>query len=95
MRILTTAAIVFTLAAATSMPVAVQAGPRHFIKDRVEDRLDRRENRRDEAVDHGWRDRLEDRIDRLEDRCDRNNACTTPLLNKWERYSWWRLWGNG
>ena len=46
--------------------------------DRVEDRLDRRENiidrredRRDRAVNNGPLDRLEDRIDRLENIQDR------------------------
>ena len=75
-------------------PVLAEAGPRHFFKDRIEDRIDRRENRRDEAVDHGRWDVLEDRIDRREDRCDRNNTCQTPFLNHWERHSWWRLLGN-
>ena len=93
MRILTAAAIMASLSLTLFAPVTANAGPRHFIKDRVEDRMDRRENRRDEAVDHGRLDRLEDRVDRREDRCDRRNSCKTPWLNKWERHSWWRLWG--
>ena len=47
-------------------------------RDRVEDRLDRRENiidrredRRDRAVNNGPLDRLEDRVDRLENIQDR------------------------
>ena len=39
--------------------------------DYIEDRIDRREDRRDRAVNHGPRDRLEDRIDRRENRWDR------------------------
>lgn len=62
--ILTTAAISLGLAV-----LAGQAGAGPL--DRLEDRIDRRENLRDERVDHGRRDVIEDRLDRLEDRLDR------------------------
>ncbi|PQA88065.1 hypothetical protein [Hyphococcus luteus] len=39
--------------------------------DLVEDRYDRREDRRDARVDTGRRDRMEDRFDRRENRRDR------------------------
>mgnify|MGYP003679745046 CR=1 FL=1 len=39
--------------------------------DLVEDRYDRREDRRDSRVDYGRRDRVEDRYDRRENRRDR------------------------
>ncbi len=39
--------------------------------DHIEDRIDRREDRRDRAVNHGPLDRLEDRLDRRENRWDR------------------------
>ena len=39
--------------------------------DRVEDRLDRREDIRDRAVNRGPLDRIEDRIDSAENRLDR------------------------
>ena len=72
----------------------VTAGPRNHAWDRIEDRLDRLENRRDERVDHGPRDRLEDRIDRWEDRRDRNGKPTPRFINRWEHRSWKRRWGN-
>ncbi|WP_162930176.1 hypothetical protein [Pseudophaeobacter sp. EL27] len=58
--------------------VAVLASPAlahgvHVNPDRVEDRMDRRENRRDEAVDHGPLDVIEDHLDRAEDRYDRRS----------------------
>jgi hypothetical protein len=42
----------------------------HPCFDRVEDRADRRESRRDERVDHSRRDVREDRRDRRESRRD-------------------------
>lgn len=50
--------------------------------DLVEDRLDRRENRRDERYDHGRRDRREDVRDRREDRRDR--AVTICPASAWQ-----------
>ena len=39
--------------------------------DRFENKVDRRESRRDEAYDHGRRDVIEDRLDRAENVADR------------------------
>ncbi len=69
-----------------AMPAS--AGPRQYIWDRVEDRIDRLENRRDEQVNHGPLDRLEDKVDRWEDRRDRNGKPVPKFLHRWERHSW-------
>jgi len=93
MRIVTMAALAAVMS--TSLPVVVQAGPKTWAfhhKDQIEDRLDRWENRRDEAVDHGRWDVLEDKVDRWEDRRDDAGLPVPPWLNKWERRSWLRLW---
>lgn len=86
--------IALTLAAAvaaTTLPVAAEAGPRHRW-DRIEDRIDRRESRIDERVDLGRRDVIEDRIDRWEDRLDYRGIEWTPRIDRHERRSWWRRW---
>jgi len=62
-------ALIVTLIAATAAPALAHGV--HVNPDRVEDRMDRRENRRDEAVDHGPLDVIEDHLDRAEDRRDR------------------------
>ena len=69
-----------------------QAGPRQTW-DRVEDRIDRRESIRDERVDLGPRDVIEDRIDRRESRRDRRGLDGPSRIDRHERRSWWRLWG--
>ncbi|MEO0398311.1 MAG: hypothetical protein AAF224_02685 [Pseudomonadota bacterium] len=51
--------------------------------DLVEDRLDRRESRRDERVDRGPRDRAEDRRDRRESR--RDERVTVCPASAWVR----------
>lgn len=60
-----------SLALVMSLAAPVTAHGVHVNPDRIEDRMDRRENRRDEAVDHGPLDVIEDYIDRAEDRHDR------------------------
>lgn len=79
--------------------VAVTAGPALAqngggILDRIEDRIDRRESLRDEAVTLGPRDRLEDIIDRRESRRDRAGLDSPRFINRWERRSWRRIWRN-
>lgn len=61
--------------------------------DRIEDRIDRRENRLDERVTHGPRDRIEDVVDRWEDRRDRAGKPVPRRINRHERRSWFRRWG--
>ncbi len=81
-------------AVAMLLPMAASAAdtPRSEIRDRVENRLDRIESRRDERVDHGPRDVIEDRIDRWEDRRDYADKPVPRKVNRWERRSWrWRL----
>ncbi len=67
--------------------------------DLMEDRADRREDRRDARVDYGRRDRVEDRYDRRENR--RDEAVTVcpasafyyePSARELRRHSreWWR-----
>ncbi|MCI5095699.1 MAG: hypothetical protein MRY77_05250 [Rhodobacteraceae bacterium] len=62
-------ALLAALVAVTAVPSFAHGV--HLNPDRVEDRMDRRENRRDEAVDHGPLDVIEDHLDRAEDRRDR------------------------
>lgn len=84
---ITTAAIALGLAVtATQSP----AGP----LDRLEDRIDRRESVLDRQVDNGLLDRIEDRIDRAESIADRRGYEFTPRIDRHERRSWRRLWGN-
>ena len=82
--LVTTIAIPFT-----ALPAAADS---HINLDRVEDRIDRRESRRDERVDIGPRDVIEDRVDRVESVLDRNGIENTPRIDRWERRSWWRRW---
>ncbi len=70
MKLTKTILVVMVLAVATTSASTVFAAP-HL--DRIEDRVDRRESRRDEAVDHGPLDVIEDVLDRREDRRDRRN----------------------
>ncbi len=64
----------------------------HRNLDRIEDRIDRIESRRDERVDLGPRDVIEDRIDRAENVLDRAGIENTPRIDRHERRSWWRRW---
>ena len=64
----------------------------HINLDRIEDRIDRRESRRDERVDLGPRDVIEDRIDRAESVLDRAGIERTPVVDRHERRSWLRRW---
>ncbi|MGI9389291.1 MAG: hypothetical protein ACR2O1_04465 [Boseongicola sp.] len=80
--------------AATSIPETADAGPRHDRLDRLEDRIDRRENYIDRQTNNGRWDRIEDVVDRREDWLDRHGFERTPRINRHERRSWWRLWGN-
>ncbi len=61
--------------------------------DRIEDRIDRRENIRDEAFDRGPIDVIEDKLDRIEDRRDRRGLARPSAIDRHERRSWTRLWG--
>ena len=79
--------------AATSISTSVEAGPRDRL-DRIEDRIDRRENYIDRQTDNGRWDRIEDVVDRREDWLDRHGYERTPRINRHERRSWRRLWGN-
>ncbi len=91
-RILTAVCIVAV--AATAVPSLAEARDRGGIRDRVEDRIDRRESIRDERVDLGPRDVIEDRLDRRESRRDRAGFDTPRPIDRWERISWRRIWGN-
>ena len=62
--------------------------------DRIEDRVDRRESYRDRQVTHGPKDRFEDRVDRWEDRRDRAGKSTPRVVNRWERRSIKKRFGN-
>ncbi len=86
--------ILLALATTVALPLtAVSAFADNRVDlDRVEDRIDRRESRRDERVDLGRRDVVEDRIDRVESVLDRNGIERTPRIDRWERRSWWRRW---
>ena len=79
--------------AATSIPATAEAGPRHYL-DRLEDRIDRRESYIDRQTNNGRWDRIEDVIDRREDFLDRRGFERHPIINRHERRSWRRLWGN-
>ncbi|KIC16618.1 MULTISPECIES: hypothetical protein [Leisingera] len=64
-------ALAVILSAAVALPLAAPAfAANGEVIDRVENRADRRENRRDEAVDTGVWDVVEDHLDRAEDRRD-------------------------
>ena len=60
--------------------------------DRIEDRIDRVESRRDERVDRGPLDVIEDRVDRRESVLDRAGIENTPRIDRHERRSWVRRW---
>ncbi len=79
----------------TALPAAAHHGDRHPVLDRIEDRIDRRENRIDRRTDNGPLDRLEDRIDRAEDILDRNGVERPFWIDRHERRTWRRLWGQG
>ncbi len=83
--LMTTTAIVLGLSL-----TAADAGP----LDRLEDRIDRRESIIDRQTDNGPLDRLEDRVDRVESIADRRGIDRTPRIDRHERRSWWRIWGN-
>ena len=85
---------VIVLAAIVAMPAlaAPAMAEDHPNLDRLEDRIDRRESRRDERVDLGPRDVIEDQVDRMESVLDRNGVEFTPRIDRHERRSWWRLW---
>ncbi len=87
----TTMLALATIIAIPVMTVSASADS-HINLDRVEDRIDRRESRRDERVDIGPRDVIEDRVDRVESVLDRNGIENTPRIDRWERRSWWRRW---
>ena len=86
--------IVLVLTTTLVVPAKVASADSHINLDRVEDRIDRRESRRDERVDLGPLDVIEDRIDRLESVADRNGVENTPRFDRHERRSWWRRWNN-
>jgi len=71
MKILKSALVVAMVAVLASPALArgVRVNP-----DRVEDRMDRRENRRDEAVKHRPLNVIEDHLDRAERRYDRRSG---------------------
>lgn len=77
---------------ATSIPSGAEAGPRDRL-DRLEDRIDRRENYIDRQTNNGPRDRIEDVLDRVEDRRDRLGFDGPSRIDRFERRSWWRIWG--
>ena len=79
--------------ATTAIPALADAGPRDRL-DRLEDRIDRRENVIDRQTDNGPLDRIEDLVDRVEDRRDRRGFDGPSRLDRHERRSWRRLWGN-
>ena len=78
--------------AVTANPESADAGPRDRL-DRLEDRIDRRENRIDRQTNNGPLDRLEDVVDRREDFRDRRGIDGPSRVDRHERRSWWRLWG--
>ncbi|MEL6682586.1 MAG: hypothetical protein AAFQ09_08060 [Pseudomonadota bacterium] len=86
--------IVLMLAGTLAAPATIATADSHITLDRAEDRIDRRESRRDERVDLGPRDVIEDRIDRAESVLDRNGIENTPRVDRHERRSWWRRWNN-
>ncbi|MEL6841322.1 MAG: hypothetical protein AAFP85_18715 [Pseudomonadota bacterium] len=86
--------VILALTTTLSVPASTVSADSHINLDRVEDRIDRRESRRDERVDLGRRDVIEDRVDRAESVLDRNGIEYTPRIDRHERRSWWRRWGN-
>ncbi len=62
--------------------------------DRIEDRIDRRESYIDRQTDYGRLDRIEDRLDRREDIRDRRGLDAPRPIDRWERRSWRRIWGD-
>lgn len=59
--------------------------------DAVEDRIDRAENFRDEAVDRGRLDLAEDRADTLEDQFDDQRYEISNRVDRHERRTWRRI----
>ncbi|MES2543207.1 MAG: hypothetical protein V4720_15190 [Pseudomonadota bacterium] len=59
--------------------------------DAVEDRIDRAENVRDEAVDRGRLDLAEDRADTLEDQFDDQGYEISNRIDRHERRTWRRI----
>ncbi|WP_295078716.1 hypothetical protein [Tabrizicola sp.] len=59
--------------------------------DAVEDRIDRAENVRDEAVDRGRLDLAEDRADTLEDQFDDQGYEISNRVDRHERRTWRRI----
>lgn len=59
--------------------------------DAVEDRIDRAENVRDEAVDRGRLDLAEDRADTLEDQFDDHGYEISNRVDRHERRTWRRI----
>lgn len=86
--------ILVITAFALAVPMGAQAQNRPWLYDRVEDRLDRIESRRDERVDLGRRDVIEDRIDRWESRRDEANKPSPRFISRWERRSIRARWKN-
>ena len=86
--------ILLAAAFVVATPISASAANQGGFFDRVEDRLDRIESRRDERVDHGPRDVVEDRIDRWESRRDRANLQSPRFISRWERRSIKRRWQN-
>ena len=68
---------VLSLAISLTAP-AFAHGPKGIPLDRVEDRIDRREDIRDRRVNLGPVDRIEDRFDRVENRSDRRDHRRVP-----------------
>ncbi|MEL7107193.1 MAG: hypothetical protein AAGM21_14820 [Pseudomonadota bacterium] len=86
---------IFMTTAALAVGFAVTAIDAHAGPlDRLEDRVDRRESVIDRQVDNGRLDVIEDRIDRAESVADRRGIERTPRIDRIERRSWWRIWGN-
>ncbi len=85
---------ILTAALLGSVLIAGAAEANHRVWDRIEDRIDRAENRIDERVTWGPRDRIEDVIDRWEDRRDYRNLPRPRWINRHERRSWHRRWGH-
>ncbi len=86
---------ILAVAVLTTLPVAGTAQALMPLErlDRIEDRIDRRESRIDRAVDLGPRDVIEDRIDAVESRRDRLGIDGPSRIDRHERRSWRRLWG--
>ena len=77
----------------STLPAAADRGGRFPVADRVEDRIDRRESLIDRQVTTGPLDLVEDRLDRIESRRDRRGLEGPRVIDRHERRSWWRLWG--